>query len=162
MQNHERQQMIRAMISDDIESVLQLGRDLQMFDEEGIKLIADRLQDYFANLGEDIWLTADESGLAGCLYCVPEPMTHSTWNVLMLMVNDQHQGSGIGHSLMDAIENKLTTLSASLMLVETSGLDDFESARKFYKSCGYTEQARIPDFYEQGEDKVIFTKSLPA
>jgi hypothetical protein len=34
MQTHERQQMIRAMASDDIESVLQLGRDLQMFDYE--------------------------------------------------------------------------------------------------------------------------------
>lgn len=47
-----------------------------------------------------------------------------------------------------------------ILLVETSGLDEFERTRLFYDQCGYTREAVIRDFYRSGEDKVVFWKSL--
>jgi ribosomal protein S18 acetylase RimI-like enzyme len=46
------------------------------------------------------------------------------------------------------------------LLIETSGVDDFEAQRRFYRGLGYTEEARIRNFYGSGDDKVIFWKSL--
>jgi hypothetical protein len=34
--------------------------------------------------------------------------------------------------------------------------------RRFYRARGYGEEARIPDFYTSGEDKVTFRKALGA
>ena len=47
-------------------------------------------------------------------------------------------------------------------LVETSGLPEFERARAFYRKCGYEEEARIREFYNAGEDKIVFRKALRA
>jgi RimJ/RimL family protein N-acetyltransferase len=49
-----------------------------------------------------------------------------------------------------------------MLLVETSGLPDFERTRAFYLKCGYEEEAHIRDFYATGEDKVVFRKVLNA
>ena len=48
------------------------------------------------------------------------------------------------------------------LLVETSGLPEFEDTRRFYRTRGYGEEARIRDFYTSGEDKVIFRRALGA
>ncbi|MGG6268636.1 hypothetical protein ACQ4M3_37730 [Leptolyngbya sp. AN03gr2] len=48
-----------------------------------------------------------------------------------------------------------------LGLVETSGTDDFEYVRAFYRKNGYDEEARIREFYCAGADKIIFRKALP-
>lgn len=47
-----------------------------------------------------------------------------------------------------------------VLLVETSGLASFERTRAFYRKCGYDEEARIREFYQAGEDKIVFRKSL--
>jgi RimJ/RimL family protein N-acetyltransferase len=49
-----------------------------------------------------------------------------------------------------------------MLLVETSGLPDFERTRTFYAKCGYEEEARIRDFYAVNDDKVVFRKVLNA
>jgi RimJ/RimL family protein N-acetyltransferase len=47
-----------------------------------------------------------------------------------------------------------------ILLVETSGLPEFERTRAFYAKHGYEEEARIREFYRAGEDKVVFRKAL--
>ncbi len=56
----------------------------------------------------------------------------------------------------------MTARGGRMLLVETSGLPDFERTRAFYRKCGYEEEARIRDFYAAGDDKVVFRKVLNA
>lgn len=49
-----------------------------------------------------------------------------------------------------------------ILLVETSSLPMFERMRAFNRKCGYNEEARIRDFYQAGEDKLVFRKALAA
>jgi hypothetical protein len=47
-----------------------------------------------------------------------------------------------------------------VLLVETSGLPEFGRTRAFYLHLGYAEEARIREFYQAGEDKIVFRKAL--
>ena len=46
------------------------------------------------------------------------------------------------------------------MIADTSGADEFAQTREFYRKNDYSEEARIRDFWAEGDDKVIFWKSL--
>ncbi len=109
----------------------------------------------------DLWLTVvAESTAAGVAYYVPERLTNGTWNLLLIAVDPVLQGQGLGRDLMIHIENDLLKRNARQLLVETSGVPEFERTRTFYRRIGYQEEARIRDFYDVGQDKVVFRKVL--
>ncbi|MEL6842860.1 MAG: GNAT family N-acetyltransferase, partial [Bacteroidota bacterium] len=70
------------------------------------------------------------------------------------------QGKGIGSKMMAFLENHLRSQGKRILIVETSGTEDFELTRKFYLKLGYQQEAVIRDFWEEGDDKVIFWKKL--
>jgi ribosomal protein S18 acetylase RimI-like enzyme len=61
---------------------------------------------------------------------------------------------------MRHVEQNLVARGGRMLLVETSGLSGFENTRAFYKKLGYDEEARIREFYQAGEDKIVFRKVL--
>lgn len=87
-------------------------------------------------------------------------MTDGTYNLYLIAVHKDFQGKGIGSEMMNYIENLLKSRSVRVLLVETSGLPEFERTRKFYDKCSYNKEAVIRDFYSEGEDKVVFWKKL--
>ena len=102
----------------------------------------------------------DESGVVAIAYCAPERMTEGTWNLYLIAVHPSYQGKGHGTAMVSYIEKMLAERGERLLLVETSGLPDFERTQAFYRRCGYTEEARIREFYQAGEDKIVFRKAL--
>nr|WP_294167851.1 GNAT family N-acetyltransferase [uncultured Sphingomonas sp.] len=107
-----------------------------------------------------LWLTDDDGGPVGVVYLSPERMTTGTWNMLLIAVHPDRQGRGRGTGLVRHVEQILTDRGQRILLVETSGLPEFEDTRRFYRTRGYQEEARIREFYAAGEDKVIFRKAL--
>lgn len=89
-------------------------------------------------------------------------MTDRTWNLQLIAIHPNHQGQGRGAKLLGYVEQALMMHGGRMLLVETSGLPDFERTRRFYVKCGYEEEARIRDFYATGDDKVVFRKVLNA
>ena len=62
--------------------------------------------------------------------------------------------------MLHYIEQMLAVRGERLLLVETSGLASFERSRQFYRQCGFKEEARIREFYQASEDKIVFRKLL--
>ena len=143
-----------------MDNVLELVATSGMFAPGDLAEVKKRLKGYFGNGDESLWIAYEDHGLEGVAYCVPEPMTNGTWNLLMLLVRHDRQGQGHGAAMVDHVEQLLAKAGARVLLVETSGTESFESARRFYAKCGFTTVARIPDFYDAGDDKVIVTKTL--
>lgn len=50
--------------------------------------------------------------------------------------------------------------NARLLMVETSGLPAFATARDFYAKCGFLHKATIKNFFADGDDKLVFTKPV--
>ncbi|XOV66508.1 MAG: GNAT family N-acetyltransferase [Fluviicola sp.] len=120
------------------------------------------MEGYFKNPNsEELWFVKTlETKPVGIAYCVPEKFTEGTFNLLAIGVHEKMQGTGIGSEIMHFVENQLRSNGARILIVETSGAEEFKLTRKFYVNLGYTEEATIRDFWTEGEDKVIFWKKL--
>jgi len=109
----------------------------------------------------EFWLVHDDGdGIAAVAYSAPERMTTGTWNALLLAVHPDRQGQAIGTALMSHVEALLAARGERVLLVETSGAADFERTRGFYTRIGYEREALIREYYDVGDDKVVFRKVL--
>ena len=102
----------------------------------------------------------DGDRLIGYACAGPTPATEGTFDLYWLAVDPASQGKGVGRMLVQAVEADLRARGARLLLVETSSRPDYESTRAFYTRCGYTEAARIRDFYAPADDRIMLTTRL--
>lgn len=126
-------------------------------------MLGDMIAGYLSgDAPDEIWLT--DAGEAPCAiaYAAPERMTEGTWNLYLIAVHPSRQREGRGAALVRHMEDVVSARGGRILLVETSGLAEFEGTRAFYRQRGYAPEARIRDFYREGEDKVVFRKRLAA
>lgn len=124
-------------------------------------LLAPMVAPYLEGTSQDVWLVARaEQARLGFAYIAPERMTEGCWNMLAIAVDRPWQGHGIGRALVREAERRLGEVGQRLLLIETSGLEDYALTRRFYLQLGYEDVARIPDYYQAGEAKIIFSKRL--
>ena len=112
---------------------------------------------------QDLWFVyEDEPNRAplGVAYCTHERMTNGTWNLLAIAVAKNQRSKGIGQRIMSFLESELRARGARVLIVDTSGLPEYERTRQFYRGLGYIEEARIRDFWDAGDDKVTYYKAL--
>ncbi|KAB2916535.1 MAG: GNAT family N-acetyltransferase [Bacteroidetes bacterium] len=150
---------IRAINKSDLDDLKNVIATSGLFPPD---LLEGMVSDYFSNPEtQDIWLTQlyNNKPIA-VAYCAPERLTVGTYNLYLIAVHKDFQGKGIGRKLMSYVEHLLNSHGNRILLVETSGLPEFELTRKFYDICGYKREAVIRDFYLDGEDKVVFWKRL--
>ena len=107
------------------------------------------------------WLSAHLNGqVAGFAFAGPEEMTDGTWNLLAIAVLPELQKCGVGRALVTAVEDRLRRDGQRLLLIDTSGTAAFDHVHRFYRSLGFTPEARIRDYWAAGDDKVTFSKAL--
>jgi ribosomal protein S18 acetylase RimI-like enzyme len=151
---------IRAVTLNDLPSLKVVIKANDLFPSD---MLDEMISGYFNHKsGSEYWLTYEESKPVAIAYCAPEQMTEGTWNLYLIAVHPDYQGQGIGTSLLHYIEQMLISRGERILLIETSSLETFEDTREFYRKCGYNEEARIREFYQAGEDKIVFRKLLTA
>lgn len=128
------------------------------FDANSIDYTLDTLDKHLESPDYEIWFTALENEPVGFAYCAPEPVTSGTWNLLMLWTKEGYEGKGFGKSLVSAVEAELKSRNARLLIVETSQLPEFETARAFYEKYGFEFEAEVKNFFAEGDNKLIYTK----
>jgi ribosomal protein S18 acetylase RimI-like enzyme len=90
----------------------------------------------------------------------PTPATDGTYDLYWLAVEPAAQGRGIGRALVREVEGRLIGRGGRLLIVETSSRPDYASTRQFYTRSGYTEAARVRDFYAPADDRIVLTTRL--
>ena len=150
---------IRPTKYDDIPSLQQVLNETALFPSE---MLPDMLEGFLSDSeSSDIWLTCEANGqVVGFCYAVPEEMADGAWNMLAIAVLPQEQGSGCGKAIVKHLEAVLSARRQRILIVDTSGADGFAKTHEFYRKNGYSEEARIRDFWAPGDDKIIFWKSL--
>ena len=154
--------MIRLTTLDDKTALIALAEATGLFEPSQIESLSQMLIDRFNDKAktQDFWFTDYDNEPVSMAYVAPERMTEGTWNLYLIAVHPHHQRQGRGKSMLQYIEKILTERGERVLLVETSGTDDFEYVREFYRKSGYEEEARIREFYAAGVDKIVFRKRL--
>ena len=156
--------MIRPSTRADAPALIAVAAASGLFEPSQTEYLAEMLDQYFRadNQSPDIWLTDDDDDNepVGMAYVAPERMTEGTWNLYLIAVHPNYQKQGRGRALLGHVEQMLRDRGQRILLVETSGTEDFEYVRAFYRRSGYGEEARIREFYAAGVDKIIFRKAL--
>ena len=144
-----------------VETILRATR---VFREDEIRVGLEVLDSYLANPEQDYTaLGAFTPGgeLLGFSIHGPTPCTLGTWDLYWIAVSPEAQGLGVGSVLLKEVEGRLARSNARLLVIETSSRPEYDPTRAFYLKRGYREVARVPDFYEVGDDRVIYAKNLP-
>ena len=111
--------------------------------------------------GYYFWLADDpEFGLAGYACYGPIPCTVGCYDLFWIAVVEEFQGQGLGKKLVELCEKSIRFRGGRRVYVETSGQSLYESTRQFYLHCGYKKAATLNDFYDYGDDKVVFYRDL--
>ena len=96
--------------------------------------------------------------LAGYACYGPTPGTDRTWDLYWIAVDPVMHGAGVGTVLLTEVERRLQRQQARMLVIETSSRSDYAATRIFYGRRGYTERARVREFYAPGDDRIIYTK----
>ncbi len=149
----------------DREAVGRLVRATGFFSEEEAA-IAEELVDERMAKGEAsgyFFLFAEEEHrLLGYTCFGPIPGSVHSYDLYWIAVAPEAQGRGLGKKLMAESEWIMARRGARRVYADTSSRPQYEPTRAFYRSCGYSQEALLADFYAAGDGKVIFAKSLPA
>jgi len=149
---------MRDLTRADLYAVTSVLDDTQLFPAE---LLADMAEPFLDQRENHIWRVARHRGaVIGFAYCEPERMTEGCWNLLAIAVVSSSQGTGIGQAIVADIASAVDRAGGRVLLVETSGLEAFKRTRAFYEQLGFDREARIRDYYSDGEDKIVFWKRI--
>jgi len=102
----------------------------------------------------------DTGSLAGYCCFGATPGTDGTYDLYWIAVDPARQGGGVGSTLLAEVERRLGERQGRMLVVETSGRDDYEATRRFYGARGYEVTARLRDFYAPADDRVVYTRYL--
>lgn len=151
--------MLRPLTREDGPAVLDLVVAAGMFTRDDVSMLAAALVSGEGStcLVED---ADDGGGLASVVLYRPEEAADRAYDLTMIAVRPDLQGQGRGAVLMRHAEQDLRDRGQRMLVVRTSGTAQYDRTRAFYERLGYTEHTRVPDYWTDGDDLVIFTTRL--
>ena len=130
-----------------------------------IDIAIELLDDYrqSGNKSPYQFIFADRGSEFAGFICYGEiPLTEGSYDIYWIAVRKDIQNRGTGKALLAAAEKKILAAKGSRVYVDTSSRPDYHDTHMFYERCGYGSVARIPDFYRDEDDKVVYAKRLKA
>jgi ribosomal protein S18 acetylase RimI-like enzyme len=125
-----------------------------------VELVQEALDKGQEKSGYYFLFATDEDTACGFVCFGPTPCTVGTFDLYWIVVDDRFRGKGIGLELLRRTELALREMNARKLYIETSSTEKYLPTRKFYLKAGYTEEARLKNFYLTGDDKVIYSRYL--
>jgi len=140
---------------EDRQGILAVTANIDIFSDEEKDTVRELWDD--CESGYNFLVAREGERLLGYSCFGERALTEGTYDLFWIAVDPSARRLGAGKALMRATESEVQKRGGRLLVVETSGLDKYESTRTFYDAAGYEKEAVIRDFYKPGDDLVIFT-----
>lgn len=150
-------------VESDINRVRQIVESTKFFyDHEieiAVELVAERL-----SVGESsgyYFVFAEVDGVTAAYSCYgPITMSKTSFDLYWIATHNDYRGKGIGRKLIDETSKQAREMGCKVMIAETSGLEHYTPTRAFYMNNNFVLEARLKDFYAEGDDKLFYTKRI--
>jgi ribosomal protein S18 acetylase RimI-like enzyme len=154
---------ISATRVDEVDQIMAVAREVQIFTTEEVDTIKELLDEYIAkgDASQYYFLSCRSEGQVVGFACYgPRPLTRGTFDLYWIGTSSGAQRRGVGAALIAQVERNVRAIDGRLLVVETSSSQEYEPARHFYESHGYRRQAIVEDFYDEGDHLVLYSKRL--
>lgn len=154
---------MRDLLPSDVPAVVDLVVRAGLFGPDDVKDVTHSLAEHFSSgtgAGNSYLVEAVGDVVVAVAHWQPKPATDRVWDLTMIAVAPDRQDSGLGSQLLAEVELRLRASGQRLLVVETSSTDDFKQARSFYRRNGYLQSAEVPDYWEDGDGLIVFSKRL--
>ena len=88
------------------------------------------------------------------------PMTRFTFDLYWIATHAERMRRGYGREMFVFVEQEIKRRGGRLLVIETSSKERYQGAHHFYVKIGCEFAARLPDFYDEGDDRLIYFKRL--
>jgi GNAT superfamily N-acetyltransferase len=147
----------------DIKRVMEIVESTKFFyDHEvviAVELVAERLSQ-----GESTgyyFVFAEVDGVTAAYSCYgPIAMSKTCFDLYWIATHNDFRGKGIGKKLIEETCDQARKMGCKILIAETSGLEHYAPTRAFYDSNKFELEARLKDFYTEGDDKLFYTKRI--
>lgn len=127
--------------------------------EIAVELIEERLQK--GDKSGYYFVFAEVEGVTAAYSCYgPISTTKSSHDLYWIVTHNDFRGLGIGKKLLDETYRHVKAMGGTAVYAETSGREHYLPTQHFYHSAGYILEATLKDFYDKGDDKLIYVKRL--
>lgn len=127
--------------------------------EIAVELVEERLSE-----GESTgyyFVFAEVEGFTAAYSCYgPITMSKTSFDLYWIATHNDFRGKGIGKKLLEETCNQASSMGCTIIIAETSGLEHYAPTRAFYDSNKFKLEARLKDFYDEGDDKLFYTKRI--
>jgi ribosomal protein S18 acetylase RimI-like enzyme len=148
----------------DRDAVTKITESTGFFNPEEMLIAVELVDAHLLNgarSGYHFLFCEDASGAVLGYTCYGQvPGTKESFDLYWIVVDRQHQGSGVGSRLLQKTEKDIARMGGTRIYVETSSRDLYTHTRAFYSRSGYIQEAQLKDFYAPGDSKVIYVREL--
>jgi ribosomal protein S18 acetylase RimI-like enzyme len=154
--------MIRKFVARDLDAVRDILVKSEVFSAEEIIVALEVIEVYLGNPKQqdyDLYTAVDDQErIVGYLCIGSTPITSGSFDLYWIAVHPDSQRKGIGQELLMFAEDLMKSKGGRLLVAETSSLPRYEKARRFYEANHYNVLARIREYYNVGDDLIIYGK----
>ncbi|NMB72322.1 MAG: GNAT family N-acetyltransferase [Bacteroidales bacterium] len=124
-----------------------------------VELVEERLSKGPASGYEFLFAEVDGTTVGYSCFGL-NPSTKKSFDLYWIATFKDLRGKGIGKFLLEETCRKVKEMGGTAIYAETSGRPLYKPTRMFYENNGFICEAVLRDFYDDGDDKLIFVRRL--
>jgi GNAT superfamily N-acetyltransferase len=147
----------------DIQRVMEIVESTKFFYDHEVEIAAELVADRLTH-GESTgyhFVFAEVDGVTAAYACYgPITMSKTCFDLYWIATHNDYRGKGIGRVLLEETYKHARNMGCKIIIAETSGLEHYAPTRAFYISNKFDLEATLKDFYQEGDDKLFYTKRI--
>ena len=147
----------------DITRVMEIVESTKFFYDHEVEIAVGLISERLAH-GESTgyyFIFAEMDGITAAYSCFgPITMSKTSFDLYWIVTHNDFRGKGLGRKLLEETCSQARSMGCSILIAETSGLKHYAPTRAFYVSNNFELEARLKDFYAEGDDKLFYTKRI--